>query len=410
MFVDFNRVFKNKPQTQIVAPKAFVDYMNKSLPTGVKYVVKDNGNFVITSKGDSISIGGFLFKPTDEQKKVLGKNYSIQDVLDYSYNSQTPIPLTLQKDGFIILNGQEFSIDKLSYNPMNPVKYVSGVVYMYPHPFPEPFKITVGGNKYERSLLISRVPHNSINIGEYESNQDGPLQIKYYLDKNDHRLTLNISFNLKKAKTVRDIVESTMIYNAFLDGEGILMGHSLEGTLTGDNANRFDDNSAVFWEKVLKIEEFLDVSFTPPQDDVDIETICLVEQLYQNLINKIPTREKQRINTIDGNWDFTSLGKDIIELIGQPLFLEFEVTSHIELFGVQRELPALLGVFNAVIADYKSKEKRQKIVLANESQEKQRYTSIMCFRCEDELEAYKLSNHNQMIMLFRDAKKPQDYL
>ena len=35
MFVDFNIVFKNKPQTQIAVPEALVNYMNKALPEGV---------------------------------------------------------------------------------------------------------------------------------------------------------------------------------------------------------------------------------------------------------------------------------------------------------------------------------------------------------------------------------------
>ena len=195
MFVDFNRVFKNKPQTQITVPNALVSYMNKSLPDGVKYVVDKNGNCVISSDAESISIGGFVFKPTDEQKRTLGKKYTQQDVIDYLYNTQKPIPLTLQKEGYIKLNGQEFPIDKMSYNPLNPVKYVSGTLYMYPHPFPEPFQITVGCEKYERSLLVSRVPHNSINIGAFESDKNDPLPIKYYLDKNNHHLRATSSFD-----------------------------------------------------------------------------------------------------------------------------------------------------------------------------------------------------------------------
>ena len=410
MFVDFNRVFKNKPQTQITVPNALVSYMNKSLPDGVKYVVDKNGNCVISSDAESISIGGFIFKPTDEQKRVLGKKYTRQDVIDYLYNTQKPIPLTLQKEGYIKLNGQEFPIDKMSYNPLNPVKYVSGTLYMYPHPFPEPFQITVGCEKYERKLLVSRVPHNSINIGAFESDKNDPLCIKYYLDKGNHHLTLNISFNLKNARTIRDIVESTMIYNAFIDGKGFLMGQPLDGSLTGDEPNRFDDSSAVFWEKVLKVEEFLGISFTPPQEDVDFETICIVEQLYQNLINKTPTREKQIINSIDGNWDFSESGKNIEESIGHPIFFEFEATTHIELFGVQKDLPALLGVFNAVLSDYSANAKKQKLVLADESSEKQRYASILCFRSEEELKAYKSTDHDQMVSLFHDAEKPQDFL
>ena len=410
MFVDFNRVFKNKPQTQIAVPEALVNYMNKALPEGVKYVADDNGNCEIRSKEGSFTIGGFIFKPTEEQKQILGKNYTHQDVIDYSYNSQKPIQLLLKKDGFITLNGQEFAIDKISFNPLNPVKYVSGSFYMHPHPFPEPFEITIGNDKYERRLLMTRVPHNSVNIQAFESSSDDALKIKCLLDKNTDHITLNISFDLKNAKTIRDVVESTMIYNAYLDGKGFLLGHELDGEITDDGANRFDDNSAAFWEKVLIIESILEVNFIPPQDDVDFDTVCLVEQLYQNLINKIPTRDKQTISSLDGNWDFKSSGKDISESIGHPIFFECGATCNIDLFGVQKELPALLGVCNAVLSEYSVKGKKQKLILGDENPEKKRYTSIICFKNDNELKQYKETEHNKKIELFQKAKKPQEYL
>ena len=126
MFVDFNRVFKNKSQTQLSVPSAFINYMNRSLPEGVKYVVDEDGNCVITGTDNSISIGGFSFELTDEQKRILGKNYTDKDVYDYFYNIQKPIPLTMIKDGYILLNGHEFPVEKMAYNPLAPIKYVSG--------------------------------------------------------------------------------------------------------------------------------------------------------------------------------------------------------------------------------------------------------------------------------------------
>ena len=410
MFIDFNKVFNNKPQTQISVPSALVSYLNKSVPDGVKYVVDKEGNCVITSEKESYSIGGFIFQPTEEQLKILGKNYTHEDVTNYFYNIQKPIPLKLKKEGYILLNGQEFPIDKMAYNPLAPIKYVCGSFCMYPHPFPEPFTINVGCEKYSRELLVTRVPNDSVTVAAFESNSNDPLYIKYFLDKEKHSLKMSLSFNLKNAKSIRDIVESTMIYNAYMDGKGTLMGHPLNSTLTGDGANRYDDNSALFWEKVLKIEEYLGVNFKPSEDDVEFNTICIVEQLYQNLINKIPTRDKQIINSIDGNWDFTSMDKDINESIGQPIFFEFEAKTHVELFGVKIEFPALLGIFNAVLSEYTTKGKKQKLVLADESPEKQRYTAIMCFKTEDELKTFKNSDHDKVITLFHDAKLPQDYI
>lgn len=410
MFVNFNRVFKNKPQTQIAVPSALVDYMNKSLPEGVKYVVDAKGNCVITSERESCTIGGFIFKPTEEQKKVLGKDFTREDVVNYFYNAQESIPLTLKKDGYILLNGQEFPVEKMAYNPLAPIKFVSGSFYMYPPKFPDPFLLKLGCDKYERELLVSRIPNNSISVMEFESSKDEPLYIHYFLNIKIHCLTMNVSFNLKKAKTIRDIVESTSIYNAYVDGKGTLSGQPLDSSLKSEGLKRFDDDSVIFWEKVLEIEEQLGIEFCPPQDDIDFETMCLVEQLYQNLINKVPTLDNQKIDSIDGNWGFESHGKDISESIGRPIFFEFEVASKIELFGVKIELPTLIGVFNAILSAYNTKGEKQKIVLSDENPEKQRYTSMMCFKTESDLNSFKLEDHDKIITLFHNAKRPDEYL
>lgn len=293
--------------------------------------------------------------------------------------------MTLIKEGYILLNGQEFPIDKMAYNPLAPIKYVSGTLHMYPHKFPAPFSIKVGCDKYERTLLISRTPHNSVSTAAFESRKEEPLYIQYFVDNKKQSLTMNISFNLTRAKSIRDIVEATSIYNAFLDGNGTFLEQPLNAKLNTKNAKKFDNKSILFWEKVLKIEEYLETSFIPPQEDVDFDTMCLVEQLYQNFINKVPTRDNQIINSIDGNWDFDSAGKNIKESIGNPIFFEFEATSRIELFGIEKEFPTLIGIFNAILKEHCTKGEKQKLVLDDISEEKKRYTSIMCFKTDEEL-------------------------
>ncbi|MGN0006019.1 MAG: abortive infection system toxin AbiGii family protein [Candidatus Gastranaerophilaceae bacterium] len=409
MFVDFKKVFNNKPQTETLAPQILIDYLNKSLPNGVKYVSDKKGNCIITSDKESYTIGGFIFKPNEEQKKVLGNNFTLTDVEEYSYNTQQPIFLSLEKEGYITLNGEEFPIEKMAYNPMQPLKVVSGKLYMYPPKFPKPFKIRVGCDKYERELTVSRIPNNSISVAAFESNKQEPLYVKYFLNKKNHNLKLNMTFSLKNAKSIRDIVEATTIYNAYIEGKGNLCGQPLQSK-SDDKAKKYDDNNLAFWEKVLKIENYLGLEFIPPNNDVDFETVCLVEQLFQNLIKKIPTRDNQIVNSISGNWDFESRDVDIKEVIGKPLYYEFEATSHIELFGIKIELPALLGLFNSVLSEHKIKGDKQELILVDESPEKRRYTSIMCFKTEEELKDFKTNDHDKMINAFHDAKKPQDYL
>ena len=62
MFVDFNRVFSDKPQTELKIPDALVNHLNMNLPTGIKYVVDSKGNCRITTEGDSVVLGGWYIK------------------------------------------------------------------------------------------------------------------------------------------------------------------------------------------------------------------------------------------------------------------------------------------------------------------------------------------------------------
>lgn len=345
-----------------------------------------------------------------EYQKIQEKSYTDKDVYDYSYNAQQPIRLRLKKDGYVLLNGQEFPVNEMAYNPFASIRCVSGSFWLSPPGLPAPFEIKVGCDKYERTLKVSRVPNNSISTWAFESEKEDPLCLKYFADMETHRMTLNISLNLEKAKCVKDIVESTSIYNAYLDGKGILLGQKLYGKLKTDNAKKFNEKSILFWERVLKIEEFLEVSFIPPKDNVDSHTICLVEQLYQNLIHKIPVRDNQKINHIDGEWDFNDIGNDMRESIGKPFFFEFETMSELDLLGVKIELPSLICVFDASLQDCIMKGEKQRLVLADESEEKERYTSFMCFKTEEELAEYKPRGYEEIITLFHDAKRVQEYL
>lgn len=410
MFVDFNRVFKDKPQTEIAVPEALISYLNTQLPEGVKYKIEEDGTCNIASTGGPVNIGGFEFHLTEEQKKILGDHFSKEDLMNYFYNAQKSVPLNLKKDGMITLNGKEFSIDKISFHPMKPIHYENGTLWMLPQPFEPPFKLMVGCEKYERELLISRVPNESVHVELYESEKSAPLYLKYQLDKKNGTLKVNISYNITYAKTIRDIVESTSIYNAYLEGKGYLAGHELGIKPNGKKIKPFDKDSIAFWKKVLEIEEYLGVSFEPPQDDVGFETMCLVETLYQNLINKTPVIDKEVISSINGGGEWLKTKEELEEMTGKPIYLEFEATTIIELFGVELKLPALLGIFNSIFAGLDGKGEEQKIILKDESEQKRRYTSILRFKTEEEVQEFKKSDYNQRVTLLHDAKKVQEYL
>lgn len=410
MFVSFNKVFNKKPQSQAEVPQAMLDHMNKHLPEGVRYVSSNDGKCTIISERESVTLGGFIFKPTEEHRKILGETFTNKDVLDYFYNAQKPMPLELKKDGYITLNGHEIPIEQMSYNPLLPIKYVSGSFVAYPQKFPEPFSLTVGNGIYSRVLTVTRIPNESVHVATYQSKENESLMIKYSIDEKNQKLNMSIAFNLNFAKSIRDIVESTMIYNAYLSGHAMLEGVPLDIMTYDVTTTKFDYKSTLFWEKVLKIEDCLSVSFAPPKEDVQNDDIILVEELYQNLINHVPVRDTQTLASIGGNWDFNETNRDIKDSVGLAVFFQFHSIISAELFGVKFSLPCLTGVCNARIKEINTKEKKPKLVLEDESEEKKQYMCTMFFLNEEEMDAYATMGINEMIKIFETAKTVREYL
>lgn len=409
MFFDFDKVFSDKRQTGLPIPQAMVDHLNDQLPSGLKYVKDKHCLHVEPVDGTALRFSGILFDPTEEQKAILGDRYTEKDVLDYSYNAQEPIPLKLERDGIIVLNDKELPLNMMIQSPHNPVNFVDGSLYMFPEKFDPPFTLCVGSGKYDQTLTVSRIPNKSVHTWAFTSDKSKPLIISYQLDTEKDTMSMNLSFNLSAARSIRDYVVAMAIYNAFIEGTGFIGGVPFQGRLNGEQVQKYDEDSLSFWEKVLQIEDILDVCFIPPHDDVGFETICDVEQLYQNLINQVPIRDTNKIDSIDGDWTLERQNS-IENSIGQALHFEFEAAARISLFGVDLSLPCFLMVFNSILTKVIKEEGKQKLILDDESETKPRFTSMLCFKDDDSMVAYKKGDRNTMLTSFHDAKRAREYV
>jgi hypothetical protein len=405
MFVSFNNVFNKKPQAETEVPKAVLEYMNEQLPQGLKYISSSDGRCTIINDVEELTFGGMIFNPTEEQKRILGENYTYEDILSYSYNAQKEIPMKLEKDGFIILNGREVAIDKLSYNPLLSVKYLNSNLFLCPQKFPAPFSLIVGDGKYSRNLTITRIPNESVHVAMFQSNQEEPLMIKYAIDEKKQKMNISITYNLKYAKTIRDVVESTMIYNAYLSGKAYLNNYPLNNIIHNSTNKQFNFKTALFWEKVLKIEEFLNVQFVFPVERISNEDFLVVEGLYQNLINNEPICNTEKITSLDGDWN-----NKINESIGKPILIQFISEVEFELFKIKTSLPAIHFIYNAKIKDIQRKDGNTRLILEDESEEKKEYFSSMVFKNKEKMEEYKSLNSNKITSIFQNAKTVRELI
>lgn len=407
MFVDFDDIFNENPKSQFNIPPKYIELLNKRLPKGIKYILDKEGNCIISSDEEEIRIGGIKAVLNEEQKKILGKNYKLNDVLDYAYNSQQKIEVQPIEEGYIKLNDNKFPIDKLEYNPLNPFKIIEEKFYIFPPKFEEKIELKLSDGKYERVVFVTRVPNKSIDILSFESKKDEPLQINYTINQSSNKFKMNISFNLNYAKQIRDIVESVYIYNAFVEKKGYIGDKLLDFIIDENQYKKYDEKSARFWEKVLMLEKKLDIKFQPPKENLEYSKILEIEELYQSIILKRPYRDKNVVNSINAEWNFNN---DINEYKGKSVFFQFNATYSNEILGQKINLPALLMIFNSKLARLEKNKKNTEIILEDKCEDKKRYTSIMCFEDDKQLEKYKKQLNSMIIQMFKEAKTAYQYL
>lgn len=413
MFVDFNKVFGKTPQTELKIPQALINQLSSKLPDGFIYVVDSNNNLTISHDGKKdlkYTISGIYLEPTEQQKEILGENYSFEDILNLSYNSQKPVPVKLKNGKYVTVNGTDISIEELSFNPFKKHEFVKDSSRIYPFPFPPAFNIQIGNDSTKIELSVKRIPNDSLDTMAFKSDDSRCLSIIYYVDPKIHSFSMTMNISFDKANRVQEIIDSIEIYNAFVEGRGYIFDYIIGARLDTANANRYDDEVLEFWKKVKELEDKLSVSFDPHGTEHEYEDICDIEELYQNLINAAPIRHNTRINTITSKWEYSK--DDIVkDTLGKPIYFEFDGKSTVKLFGQEIELPCIIGVFNAVFVKYEKNKETDEctIFLENESDEKQMYTSTLRFLNKEELLKYKAETKDRIVQ-FRDAKKRHEYL
>ncbi len=399
MLIDFNREVKLNSQ----------DTIPKLITQGIFDEVISEGNLGLVPDHESMTIEGLRLKNPKEYEDKLGSDPSIEDILKYSYNSQKEICFSPIHEGYIKINGQDKPIEEMNFNLLQlyTVEYVQGDIIAIPHSFPETDDIMIGGKGYSRSLKTHRVPNESLNKIEIQSDLEEPLRVELILDDNEKTTTINISIELKFAKTIKDIVESIFIYDAFANNEGIIDGEKavtlFQPTETSD-VKKFNQKMASFWKKTLEIENILNnnlgVRFVPPKGSVDDETISSVEELYQSLVLNKPVRINNSIESVKGN---LSVELDLNALVGNPIFTIFDAKKSFDIFDTQFELYSLNGILDAVVSNYKTDGDQLILYFEHEDIDNESFLATIDFLSEKELKKYREENGKSLENTFRNC-------
>lgn len=410
MFVEFNKYFGPDKELPINIPSTLVDHLSKKTPAGTKYELQKDGALVLVGDNLEMILGGVKPNFTPEQKSILGDDYTQEELCDYLYNSQEKLSVSEVEPGFILVNNERYPIDQVVIYPAKPIEYTSGKLFIIPEPFPGPFNVSFGGFDYDKVIPVQRVANKSIHTQKYVSVENSPLSVSYSIDTKTQIFSFSISYNLNYAESIKDMVETIMIYAAFIQGKGKINGSKISD-LPRESENIKDVYKAgMFWQKALKVEETLNVQFSVPHQIPDESELLMIEQLYQNLVMHNPVKVNGKyIESIDGSYSEADMA-GLQESIGKPTYFEYLTYFDLNLFNVQRRLPCLLGVVNAVVSRYeKIDEETLRVFFKNESQDKKAFSSVLCFISLDEIEKYRSQDNTSRFDPFRNAKSSKEY-
>lgn len=410
MFVDFNNVFKSKPMTENKIPDIVVAQLSKTLPRGIKYVAGDNGNVTITGDDGKFTLGGFTPIIPESFKAVLGENYTQKDVMLLSYNSQVPMRIVPDRKGYIMLNGSEIPIDKMCYNIFDGSHVEEDSLVMLPEKFQDTLvlEFSTSDGKYVKKLNFTRNPLLSINEMLFISDSEYPFSVEMHIS-GEEQVKINVSLKLNLAKNIREMVESIYLYNAVIDNSILIEQEPLRLNHGDITAKKYDVKSAAFWEKVLKVEERLGLTFPVPEGDTDFQTICDIEMLYQNLICGKPIRQNYGLASVTGEYNMKN-NFMMNDGLDKELYFQYTCDMSLEIFGTKIKLPALMGLFNSKFERFeKTRNGKVKLYLKDISPDAPAYTSVICFDNENRLQQF-LSEHDNIANVMVGAKTVNEYI
>lgn len=405
MFVDFDKVLKKAKEPETKLPNALVDYLSQSLPKGFKYKQIGNGICAIVSDANSpINIGGWKIVLTEHQKEVLGNSFTQDDLWKYLENSQSSYEITPADGSHITLNGEEFPVESMIIAPKDGLNERDMKRYVFPPSFPKPHKINMSFEDVSKEILIHRIANDSVNEVAFESVPEEPICLKIFLNQKNHNSRFNMSLRTNNIKSINEFIDSMILFNAFANGKLLLHNQQLNGNPTSDKQLFYNEDTINFWKKVLQIETYLNLKFTPPKEDVDDKTACEIEKLYQCLINKIPIKDNYIVDSVSGDWN---LKDNVDNSLNKPMFLTFKGHEEFEIFEERFTLPCRIALFNSVFKEVQYIDDESKIIIDDESDDKKRFTSVLLFKTDDEASDFKIQNH---IDEFKNAKSPNEYI
>jgi len=304
MMTDFNDAFGKETSMDKAIPDEVLALLCADLPDNFMYIKDKEGKYMAVPRPDKIKqelrlITEFDFNQEKDAELLSRlKKLPREKWAEYFYRTQRIIPVKNMKIG----NDEKLiSIEKTMGNPLQENEVMVTQAGMYPEKFPDPITIifeSVEGDQVPTK--IQQQPYDSLLEIKFQNIDFPALKVELYqyaplIDAESHEESftcadnpINFKFSIKpsKARTVREAITALHIFKGLSNGTAKVNGQIIvpkDGEATLDTQQI--DDALAFWSTALKLEERLNVSFTPGAD-FPIEDVRFFDELNTCLINK----------------------------------------------------------------------------------------------------------------------------
>ncbi|WP_201782134.1 abortive infection system toxin AbiGii family protein, partial [Paenibacillus xylanivorans] len=381
-----------------IIPKEIVESLNKRLPDGLIYKRVANDLVVaVPSEGRAMQMSANIKIP--ESLRI----YKPEELFDIIYRSQTE--LKIDKNVPVKINGIEIPLDEAALAPL--LASENTEFYLQPKPFPPPHVVEFSGYGHTRSLTMQRQPLADLNKTLIKNIDNDGLQVSMTVLEDIETLQFSFNFNLQKVNSIDELLSVLLVYQAFIQGDGQVVGMRLPPSPINDVESGTLNELLTFWKKMKSVENKLGVHFSLDLPLSDEEDIWLIK-LYSSFVKEVPFRENIKYTSItfDPPEDF-----DKDRLISQTAGFTFVQPENINLLEVDLELFAVMGVYNLRISDIIPSIKEQgklECILEKKSDQKS-FRSMRYFKTyEEALEFQKniraLHEARDLFSIFKEDK------
>lgn len=409
MFSNFKDAFIRRPQFTVKTPDAVLETISKGLPEGFRYV-HDHDGLCRLECDDVLNITPSKMSFPEIAKSVFeGRpKVTIQDALEYAYNSQTKIELLPDEDDCFTVNGSKIKRSEFITAPLKGLEFKEGHLYVFPPTFPAPFPIELSGNGYSLTVMMQRVPMNSIYEMKFQSVGTSAIELMYIINAEpENTMQFNIKTNPSNRAT--EVLASKEIFNAFVMGKGAIGGATINHCESQPD-KIVSEETLKFWRKVVEVEKVLGAVFDVNQE-IAIDDVKTIDALFRCLVEKLPYKTHHKDSTLRGIGDFNDLSKSRDNTpIGKEILFEYTEDISVELLGVTAKLCAITDMFDCVVSEIElpsegtSGEFFIKLVSA---EGKRMYSSTQYYMDHDEME--KVHADKSHIEIFQNATELDVY-